>query len=266
MAIPSIALIPSGYKANKVYSVLPTDGTGDFTFTRASSATRIAKSGLRETVATGIPRLDHTGGGCASLLIEPQSTNLWENSEYSDQSYTTPLGVYGFKDITSAEASNDISLQNKTVSIFLLVKKSDNSIPIFESSSTSNADVVVRLGGSSAYSSSFVLTDLGNGFYLAKLENQLVTSSGTDTRFSNNSGVATYISTIQLEESTACTSYIPTSGAIATRLADVATLDLTPFAVTSIIETIGGVDQTPITTIPSSYTIPQGNINKIIIE
>ena len=152
------------------------------------------------------------------------------------------------------------------VSIFLLVKKSDNSIPIFESSSTSNADVVVRLGGSSAYSSSFALTDLGNGFYLAKLENQLVTSSGTDTRFSNNSGVATYISTIQLEESTACTSYIPTSGAIATRLADVATLDLTPFAVTSIIETIGGVDQTPITTIPSSYTIPQGNINKIIIE
>ena len=33
--IPSIAMIPSGYKASKLYSVLPTDGTGDFTTTRA---------------------------------------------------------------------------------------------------------------------------------------------------------------------------------------------------------------------------------------
>jgi hypothetical protein len=30
--IPSLALIPSGYKASKVYSVLPTDGSGDFDF------------------------------------------------------------------------------------------------------------------------------------------------------------------------------------------------------------------------------------------
>ena len=81
MATPSIALIPSGYKANKVYSVLPENGDGDFAFTRASEATRINSSGLIETMLTGVPRLDYEGGGCPSLLLEPQSTNLVLRSE-----------------------------------------------------------------------------------------------------------------------------------------------------------------------------------------
>ena len=61
------------------------------------------------------------------------------------------------------------------------------------------------------------------------------------------------------------TSYIPTTGVIATRLEDVITVDLTSLSVSSITETIDGVEQTPITSIPSTYTIPQGNINKIVM-
>ena len=48
MAIPNLALIPTGYKAGKVYSVLPETGVGDFEFTRASAATRINSNGLLE--------------------------------------------------------------------------------------------------------------------------------------------------------------------------------------------------------------------------
>jgi len=81
MATPSIALIPSGYKANKVYSVLPENGDGDFAFTRASEATRINEEGLIETMANGIPRLDYGSGTCPSLLLEPQSTNVLTYSE-----------------------------------------------------------------------------------------------------------------------------------------------------------------------------------------
>ena len=47
-------MIPSGYKNGKVYSVKPTDGTGDLTFTRASSATRVASNGLIERVRTNL--------------------------------------------------------------------------------------------------------------------------------------------------------------------------------------------------------------------
>jgi hypothetical protein len=46
----SLVMIPSGYKDQKVYSVKPTDGTGDLTFSRASSATRVASNGLIEKV------------------------------------------------------------------------------------------------------------------------------------------------------------------------------------------------------------------------
>jgi hypothetical protein len=69
----------------------------------------------------------------------------------------------------------------------------------------------------------------------------------------------------QLENLSDATSYIPTNGSIATRLADIATIDLSGFSLTSITETINGVDQTPITIIPSTYTIPSGRINKIIM-
>jgi hypothetical protein len=50
----SLALIPSGYKNGKVYSALPTDGSGDLSFTRASNATRVASNGLIEKVRTNV--------------------------------------------------------------------------------------------------------------------------------------------------------------------------------------------------------------------
>ena len=50
MATPSIAMIPSAYADSKVYSVLPNNGDGDFTFNRDSSATRVGQNGLIQTV------------------------------------------------------------------------------------------------------------------------------------------------------------------------------------------------------------------------
>ena len=75
MENPKLALIPSGYKSGKVYSILPTDGVGDFTFTRASEGTRIKENGLIGTELNGIPRLDWSNSDCPSLLLEPQRTN-----------------------------------------------------------------------------------------------------------------------------------------------------------------------------------------------
>ena len=79
---PKLALIPSGYKAEKVYSVLPSDGSGDFTFDRANGlATRINKEGLLEEVANDTPRLDYSNGTCPVLLLEKEKTNLVSFSE-----------------------------------------------------------------------------------------------------------------------------------------------------------------------------------------
>jgi hypothetical protein len=105
--IPSLALIPSGYKASKVYSVLPTDGSGDFTFTRSGNATRVNSEGLIELVSTNVPRLnypliDGVVNGCPSLLLEPSRTNLVTFSEQFDNA----AWVKSFSILTSNAATS----------------------------------------------------------------------------------------------------------------------------------------------------------------
>ncbi len=49
----SILMFPSGYKEDKLYSLKPTDGTGDLSFARSSSATRVNEQGLIEEYLLG---------------------------------------------------------------------------------------------------------------------------------------------------------------------------------------------------------------------
>jgi hypothetical protein len=77
----NLLLIPTGYKAEKLYSIFPTSGVGDFDFARTTSATRVAKNGFITTVGTNVPRLnydilDGEVVGCPHLLLEPERTNL----------------------------------------------------------------------------------------------------------------------------------------------------------------------------------------------
>jgi len=86
MPTPSLILVPARFKTGKLYTpVATTSGgvvlgaSGDFNVTRATTATRVNASGLIESVASGIPRLDYytSGGtaGCPALLVEPAATN-----------------------------------------------------------------------------------------------------------------------------------------------------------------------------------------------
>ena len=55
---------------------------------RNSTATQINSDGLIESVAIDVPRTNHPlNGGCPSLLIEPESTNLSLRSEEFDNAY-----------------------------------------------------------------------------------------------------------------------------------------------------------------------------------
>jgi len=61
----SLVLIPSGINTSKVYSQKPTDGTGDLTFSRASTATRTNSAGLIEKVRTNFIRNSSMVGAVA---------------------------------------------------------------------------------------------------------------------------------------------------------------------------------------------------------
>jgi len=78
---PTIAMIPSGYGLEKIYSVLPTNGDADLQFSRGSVATRVDKSGLISNVQSNFPRLDYLDSTCPSLLLEPQRSNFILNSQ-----------------------------------------------------------------------------------------------------------------------------------------------------------------------------------------
>ena len=106
MATPSIALIPTGTKAGTLYSVLPEDGSGDFTVVRATTATRVNENGLIESVANNVPRLDYTNGGCPVLLTEPQSTQLITYPLSFDNAYWTKDGTTVVSGQTSPSADS----------------------------------------------------------------------------------------------------------------------------------------------------------------
>jgi hypothetical protein len=102
-----VALIPSGTKASKLYSVLPANGDGDFTHSRGSTATRVNKDGLIESVATNVPRLDYplingVVQDCPASLLEPSRTNGLQRTEEFDNSYWN-------KSLISVTANDSVS-------------------------------------------------------------------------------------------------------------------------------------------------------------
>ena len=103
----SLVLIPSGYKVSHLYAERPLDSNGDFTFTRASSATRVNSSGLieksRENVLLQSNQFDTTWITSSSSLTGGQSgydgsSDAWLLSQNGGVGYVVQVvsqsGVY----------------------------------------------------------------------------------------------------------------------------------------------------------------------------
>jgi hypothetical protein len=103
MSNPKLALIPSGYKNSKVYSILPNDGSGDFTFARNSGGTRVNKQGLIEQMQTyGSQLLNNSdftstsdwtvnNTGSAASVIENGYLHINTSSDYTEATQSIGL-------------------------------------------------------------------------------------------------------------------------------------------------------------------------------
>jgi hypothetical protein len=118
MPTPSLLIVPARFKSGKLYSKLPTSGAGDFTVTRATNATRVNASGLIESVASGIPRLDYFASdgtvGCPALLVEPSGTNTLSGSVSLDTGWTITADTTVTSGIISPSGSTNATLFQAT--------------------------------------------------------------------------------------------------------------------------------------------------------
>ena len=235
MATPTLTMIPSGYKAEKVYSVLPTNGDGDLTFNRNNTATRVNKNGLIEQVITDIPRLDYSDGSCPSLLLEPQSTNLIKKSNE-----VTP--VSGAIITLNAAISPDGTLNAFKIKF---TGTSSNAGGLLSLESTPTAGT---FAASTLYTLSFYAKNLlGDGGFTARIDTDVsivkqesftatsnwqrytvsFTTDAGSTKFSSNSRFRNFQQNgevlfygVQLEKKPFATSLIPTIDGIESRSED----------------------------------------------
>lgn len=111
----SLILTPNAYKTSKLYSVIPNTDNGDMTVVRATSATRVNSSGLVESVGNNIPRLNYDSDSSASILLEPQRTNLVTYSnDFNDVSYSKSNTNITSNIITSPDGVINASLVSRT--------------------------------------------------------------------------------------------------------------------------------------------------------
>ena len=126
----SLVMIPSGYKTSKVYSVKPTDGSGDLDFTRTGdTATRVNSAGLIERVRTNLILQSNTfsnaawtkanlGIGSVAVLTPNYTTdpfggnNAWR-FECNLNGGTTPTDRSWMFQSISAVANSSVSIYIK---------------------------------------------------------------------------------------------------------------------------------------------------------
>jgi hypothetical protein len=125
MPTPSLILVPARFKTGKLYTPLATTSggvvlgaSGDFNVTRATNATRVNASGLIESVASGIPRLDYFASdgtvGCPALLVEPSGTNTLSGSVSLDTGWTITADTIVTSGIISPSGSTNATLFQAT--------------------------------------------------------------------------------------------------------------------------------------------------------
>ena len=216
----------------------------EFDFTRATTATRVNKSGLIESVATNVPRIDFTDDTKGHLLLEPASTNLIPNSENlavatggvssQNNAATTPSSlpspdggtnaftfIYDGTDNSSLKKPTVISA-DQVVTFSVFIKKTANT-PTFSENNKIQIGIFQNIAEGAV---SLNLGDALNAATIGEWVRYSVTATG-DSDGGNcipnvRCDVAAQIDVFgwQRETSSFATSYIPTSGSSVTRNAE----------------------------------------------
>jgi hypothetical protein len=224
----SYLMVPSGYKAGTLYSELSTNNYSDLTWTRASSGSRLNSLGNIENMGLNIPRLDYTYGTDPAALLEPQRTNLILQSEAFDNASWTAID----STVTAnSEISPDGTQNAETMTISLSTSRVSQNV-VF-GAGTYKVSVYVKLVSQTSPGTMRIVGVVDganvNINFTPTSQWQRIDGTYTATVGITNlaiRGVASsFIGTVaiwgfQAEAGAYPTTYIPTTTASATRVAD----------------------------------------------
>ena len=219
----SILLTPTGYDNGKMLSIKPTDGDGDFTFSRNGNASRVNSSGIIVTEGANLPRINYENG-CGSWLLEDESTNLITYSEDFSQwtlggdttiesGYLAPDGTNNAYKISGTDNNIKLTVTN-------LLGTSQRTIFARTVSGTGTAKLLTHRNNTNNL---FNITEQWQRF-----EVNITTDTTSQTSFFGIDFRGGSLTEIILWGANAtndqdyATSYIPTSGATSTRIQDLA--------------------------------------------
>jgi len=200
------------------------DGTSLYITTLSTNTATysIGNISVIEIQQTDIPRLDYTNG-TASILLEPQSTNLLNYSnDFSNSDWTKQSGVtatYNTTETLSPDGTYNATklIGNGTTGIFDSVTVSGVvSRSIYIKSVTGNVNVILKDPQNTVTQKTLNVTTQWQRFEL--VEDNTISSQGLWVDDIPSSGI--YIYGAQIESQSYATSYIPTSGSTVTRVVE----------------------------------------------
>jgi hypothetical protein len=197
--LASLVVVPSGYKASKVYAQKPLTTDGQLTFSRASTATRVGPDGLIEKVRTNL----------ALYSQDFSQTGTWVTSTTTRaDSQTDPNGGTTASKFTATGANSNV-IQTLTVS---------SGIPYtwsFYAKSDSATDVNIRLDNNNGnfVQANMALTTSWQRFSITLNSNATTILCYIGGGVSFTAGEVAYMAFAQLEASDIVTDYIATTSA-----------------------------------------------------